>query len=112
MRLVDYINKWIQIENPEVPNLRRIIGISPLFTKNNLSKKAPKYLDFKFEEMTINHYERCITTFILKSDKTRFKTYVSKNKKETPEMISIKRSWRKKKLKTLLNSKNLMYGTI
>jgi|GEM_PF-6116623 len=77
VRLLNFINDWIQLENPEVLNLLRIIGISPLFTEIELNKRDSKYVKFRSERMTINNNNHYLATFILKSDKTRFKTYLS-----------------------------------
>ena len=110
--LLDFLNGCVQKENKEVPNLRRIIGISPLFTEEELNKRASKHVHFKSERMIINHYTRYLATFILKSDETRFRTYLGNDNTEPPEIFEIRRSWQTKYLKELLISQNLIYGII
>jgi hypothetical protein len=53
-----------------------------------------------------------IAAFVLKSDKTRFRTYLGQSEFESVEIIPIRHKWQTENLGTLLESENLRYGII
>jgi len=109
VQLLNFISHWVQEHNLQIPFLRHMIGISPVFTVIDLNKKASKYLKFKSEQMTFFDTNHDLASFTLKLDKTRIKTYVDNNPREISDMG---RLFRKQGLKTLLESHNIKYGII
>jgi len=115
--LIDISNEWVKragdkIPNFTPPNLRRFIGITPLFKKKQLSEKASKHFDFDSELIVINGYNHYIAFFTLKSDNTRVWSYISPDTNKPPQIQPIRRRWRDKKLIKLLNSEHINYGLI
>lgn len=107
VEILNLISHWDLLQqHPEIPFLRHIIGISPIFPESKLSKKASKYLILKSTKMGIYEGEHALDSLILKSDKTCIKTYIDNNRKTS----KMKRFLNNQSLKGFLEYYDIIYG--
>lgn len=106
------IERYLQRKTHQYPNLFQRVAISPLFTKDNLLQPASKLVSLVSSQIDIQGKNTFIAAFVLKSDKTRFRTYLGQSEFESVEIIPIRHKWQTENLGTLLESENLRYGII
>ncbi|NMC61157.1 MAG: hypothetical protein HVN34_01825 [Methanobacteriaceae archaeon] len=110
VNLLSYVDDYVHNIHPEIPNLCQTIGITPLFTKAELKRKASKYVHFNSARMNINNKIHYLAFFFMKSDKTRFITYIGDDKTEPSYIPDIRKLWQTKNLEELLSSIDVIYG--
>lgn len=108
--LVKFVNDWIHKQNKQAPDLIKTIGITPLFTVDELNKRASKYVHFNSERLIIEGNVHYIAFFFLKVDKSRFLTFISEDDKEPNYIPDIRRQWQTKSLNELLSFLNVPWN--
>lgn len=113
LKLIDMLENLINHQARSEIRLKERIGVSPLFSENDLSQPTTFLLIplSRFTEFT--NMKMWILSVILKSDQSHIYSYcVPDATYEIPQLSEIRRKMRSLDLKTFLDSEKIKYGVI
>lgn len=114
IELLDFLESWIAKQSNNIPNLRKKIGISPLFTKGQLDAPARDFLTFSSHQLLINSTQVWVGGLVMRKDGIRIRNYTSIEAKSEPnEFESIRQHLQILTLKEFFKAEDInKYGTL
>lgn len=113
LNILDFISKWSSVKSGIDQELHKRIGITPLFTKDELQLPALQRLSIESCPKIIENEYCWLISLVLKDDQTRCQTYIGYQCTSEPtEIHEIRYKLENKKLGNFLHEKAIKYGLI
>jgi hypothetical protein len=110
---LDFLNRWISEKTLAPANLRERIGVSPRFAQGDLSLPAVQVLELSSKSILLDGRQVWVAQFVLRSDRTCIRTYVSYDSASEPDGVEeIRGQWSAVSLGEILERQAIKYGVI
>ncbi|MGE5483793.1 MAG: hypothetical protein ACM3X4_02110 [Ignavibacteriales bacterium] len=110
---LDYLNRWMSEQTGQPALLRQRIGVSPVFSSDELARPAIELVELVSHQATVEDKNLWIVALQLRSDKVRFRTYLSYDEREpTDAKKDLQQRLASLTLRDLLQTESVRFGVL